>query len=74
MTVMKEKAVDMICRMSDDKVYHLLQLLESLEGLAAKNPETDSMSISANKSSGRKLGSLDGGLVREWVKNMVYNV
>lgn len=31
MTVMKEKAVDIISRMSEDKVYYLLQLLEGLE-------------------------------------------
>ena len=54
MTVMKEKAVDIISRMSEDKVYHVLQLLEDIEGLTGKNPETDSMNISVNKSSGRK--------------------
>lgn len=63
MTIMKEKAVDIISRMSEDKVYYLLQLLEGLEGLTTKNPETDSMSISVNKSFGRKLGPLAGGLV-----------
>lgn len=63
MTVMKEKAVDIISRMSEDKVYYLLQFLEGLEGLTANNLETDSMSMFVNKSSGRKLGPLDGGLV-----------
>lgn len=63
MTVMKEKVVDIISRMSEDKVYYVLQLLEALEGLTAKNPETDSISISVNKNSGRKLGPLAGGLV-----------
>lgn len=63
MTVMKEKVVDIISRMSEDKVYYVLQLLEGIEGLTGKNPETDSMNISVNKSSGRKLGPLAGGLV-----------
>ena len=63
MTVMKEKAVDIISRMSEDKVYHVLQLLEGIEGLTGKNLEMDSMDISVNKSSGRKLGPLAGGLV-----------
>ena len=63
MTVMKEKAVDIISRMPEDKVYHLLQLLEGIEGLSAKNLEMDSISISVNKSSERKLGPLVGGLV-----------
>ncbi len=34
MTVMKERAVDIISRMSEDKVYYVLQLLESIEGLS----------------------------------------
>ena len=66
MTVMKERAVDIISRMPEDKIYHVLQFLESIEGLTAKNLETDSMSISENKSyksSRRKLGPLAGGLV-----------
>lgn len=66
MTVMKERAVDIISRMPEDKVYHVLQFLEGIEGLTAKNPETDSMSMSVDKSyknSGRKLGPLAGGLV-----------
>ncbi len=63
MTVMKEKAVDIISRMSEDKVHFVLQFLEGIEGLTGKNPETDSENISVNKSSGRKLGPLAGGLV-----------
>ncbi len=63
MTVMKEKAVDIISRMSEDKVCYVLQLLESIEGLTGNNPETDSVNISVNKSSGRKFGPLAGGLV-----------
>lgn len=59
MTVMKEKAVDIINRMPEDKVYYVLQLLESIEGLTDRNLGMDSM----NKSSGRKLGPLTGGLV-----------
>ncbi|MDE6663952.1 MAG: UDP-N-acetylenolpyruvoylglucosamine reductase [Lachnospiraceae bacterium] len=35
MTVLKEKAVDMISRMPEEKVYYLVQLLESVEGLSA---------------------------------------
>ena len=34
-----------------------------IEGLTCKNPEMDFMDISVNKSSGRKLGPLAGGLV-----------
>ncbi len=32
MTVMKEKTVDIISRMSEDKLYYVLQLLEGIEG------------------------------------------
>lgn len=63
MTVMKEKAVDIISRMSENKLYQVLQFLESIEGLTGKNPEMDFMNIAVNKSSGRKLGPLAGGLV-----------
>ncbi len=63
MTIAKERAVDIISRMSEDKVYYVLQLLESIEGLTGKDSETDSVNISVNKSSGRKLGPLAGGLV-----------
>lgn len=63
MTVMKEKAVDIISRMSENKLYQVLQFLESIEGLTGKNPEMDFMNIAVNKSSGRKIGPLAGGLV-----------
>ncbi len=63
MTIAKERAVDIISRMPEDKVYYVLQLLESIEGLTGKNSETDSVNISVNKNSGRKLGPLAGGLV-----------
>lgn len=63
MTAMKEKAVDIISNMSEDKVYYVLQLLEGIEGLTGKNLEKDSMNVSGNRSSGRKLGPLTGGLV-----------
>lgn len=63
MTVMKEKAVDIISRMPEDKIYYVLQLLEGIEGLIGKNSKMDSMNISGNSSSGRKLGPLAGGLV-----------
>jgi hypothetical protein len=55
MTVMKEKAVDIISHMSEENVYYVLQLLESIEGLTGKYSE--------DKTSGRKLGPLAGGLV-----------
>jgi hypothetical protein len=63
MTVMKEKAVNIISRMPEDKVYYVLQLLEGIEGLTDKKTETDSINISVGESSGRKLGPLAGGLV-----------
>ncbi len=59
MTIAKERTVDIISRMSEDKVYYVLQLLEGIEGLTGKNSEMDSI----NKSSGRKFGPLAGGLV-----------
>ncbi|MCM1123311.1 MAG: hypothetical protein NC416_12080 [Eubacterium sp.] len=63
MMAMKERAVDIISHMSEDKVYYdVLKLLEGIEGLTAKNLETDFMDISVNESSGRKLGPLVGGL------------
>ena len=33
MTVMKERAMDMIRRMPEEKLYYVVQLLESVEGL-----------------------------------------
>lgn len=63
MTAMKEKAVDIISNMSEDKVYYVLQLLEGIEGLTGKNSQKDSVNVSGNRSSGRKLGPLAGGLV-----------
>ncbi len=63
MTAMKEKAVDIISNMSEDKVYYVLQLLEGIEGLTGKNSEKDFVNVSGNRSSGRKLGPLTGGLV-----------
>ena len=35
MTMLKEKAVDMISRMPEEKLYYVVQLLESVEGLSA---------------------------------------
>jgi hypothetical protein len=60
---MKEKVVDIISRMPEDKVYYVLQLLEGIEGLIEKNPEMEALNISVDKNSGRKLGPLAGGLV-----------
>ncbi|MCM1145871.1 MAG: UDP-N-acetylenolpyruvoylglucosamine reductase, partial [Lachnoclostridium sp.] len=40
MTMLQEKAVDMISRMSEEKLYYVVQLLESVEGLA-ENIEND---------------------------------
>ncbi len=34
MTVMKERAIDLICRMPEERLYHVVQLLESVEGLS----------------------------------------
>ncbi len=34
MTMLQEKAVDMISRMSEEKLYYVVQLLESVEGLS----------------------------------------
>ena len=34
MTVMKEKAIDLINRMPEEKLYYIIQLLESVEGLS----------------------------------------
>lgn len=34
MTVMKERAIDMINHMSEEKLYYVVQLLESVEGLS----------------------------------------
>ena len=34
MTVMKERAIDMISRMPEEKLYYVIQLLESVEGLS----------------------------------------
>lgn len=34
MTVMKQKAIDMISRMPEEKLYYIVQLLESVEGLS----------------------------------------
>ncbi len=59
MTIAKERAIDIISHMSEDKVYYVLQLLEGIEGLTGNKSETDPV----NKSSGRKLGPLAGGLV-----------
>ncbi len=42
---------------------YVLQFLEGIERVTGKNQETDSENIFVNKSSGRKLGPLAGGLV-----------
>lgn len=34
MTVMKERAINMISNMPEEKVYYVVQLLESVEGLS----------------------------------------
>ncbi len=63
MTVAKERVIDIISRMSEDKVYYVLQLLEGIEGLTSKKSEVDFIDISDDEGSGRKLGPLAGGLV-----------
>ena len=43
MTVMKQRAIDMISRMPEEKLYYVVQLLEGVEGLLenrADGPET----------------------------------
>lgn len=34
MTVMKQRAIDMISRMPEEKLYYVVQLLEGVEGLS----------------------------------------
>lgn len=34
MTAMKERAIDLISRMPEEKLYYIIQLLESIEGLS----------------------------------------
>lgn len=34
MTVMKQRAIDMISRMPEEKLYYIVQLLEGIEGLS----------------------------------------
>ena len=34
MTVMKQRAIDMISRMPEEKLYYIVQLLEGVEGLS----------------------------------------
>lgn len=44
MTMLQEKAVDMISRMPEDKLYYVVQLLESVEGLS-ENMEDGSKTL-----------------------------
>lgn len=39
MTVMKQRAIDMISRMLEEKLYYIVQLLESVEGLSENKAE-----------------------------------
>ena len=49
MTMLKEKAVDIISRMPEEKLYYVVQLLESVEGLSentvngVKTPEQQAL-------------------------------
>ncbi len=36
MTVMQERALEMIKRLPDDKVYYIVQMLEGIEGLTSR--------------------------------------
>ena len=51
MTVMKERAIDMISRMPEEKLYYVIQLLESVEGLSenmikgAKTPAQKALEV-----------------------------
>lgn len=63
MTMIQEKVFDMIKSMPEDKVYYVLQLLESIDGLMEESVKKEVVDISGNKSSGRRLSPLAGGLV-----------
>ena len=39
MTMLKQRAVDMISRMPEEKLYYVVQLLESVEGLSENTVE-----------------------------------
>ena len=42
MTVMKERAIDMVSRMPEEKLYYVIQLLESVECLSENMIYSDS--------------------------------
>ena len=46
MTVMKQRAIDMISRMPEEKLYYIVQLLEGVEGLSENR--ADGFETSAN--------------------------
>ena len=45
MSIMQEKAYEMIKRLPDDKVYYIVRLLEGLEGLVQPEKNDDSMTV-----------------------------
>ena len=45
MSIMQEKAYEMIKRLPDDKLYYIVRLLEGLEGLVLPAKNDDSMTV-----------------------------
>ncbi|MDE5598512.1 MAG: hypothetical protein K2J04_11885 [Lachnospiraceae bacterium] len=45
MSIMQEKAYEMIKRLPDDKLYYIVRLLEGLEGLVPSAKNDDSMTV-----------------------------
>ena len=45
MSIMQEKAYEMIKRLPDDKLYYIVRLLEGLEGLVSPVRNDDSMTL-----------------------------
>ncbi|MDE7282262.1 MAG: hypothetical protein K2N85_01530 [Lachnospiraceae bacterium] len=45
MSIMQEKAYEMIKRLPDDKLYYIVRMLEGLEGLVPSARNDDSMTV-----------------------------
>lgn len=45
MSIMQEKAYEMIKRLPDDKLYYIVRMLEGLEGLVPSAGNEDSMTV-----------------------------
>ncbi len=61
MMTTKERAVDIINRMPEDKAYYVLQILKGIEELTRGDSESDE--TSGKRSGERKLGPLAGRLI-----------